>query len=142
MKRFLFGIALFGLLACNSDEGSSIGPVQEPVTVNWSLSGTFGGGNVDSVNVDTHVNGLVSRSGSSKVHLNGYDTTYFENTVQLTHLQNVTHVMASIDADGYFSFDNMELFGLRDGTNSVRITPTAKANVVLNPESFVLYSNR
>lgn len=142
MKRFLFGIALFGLLACNSDEGSSIGPVQEPVTVNWSLSGTFGGGNVDSVNVDTHVNGLVSRSGSSKVHLNGYDTTYFENTVQLTHLQNMTHVMASIDADGYFSFGNMELFGLRDGTNSVRITPTAKANVVLNPESFVLYSNR
>lgn len=142
MKRFLFGIALFGLLACNSDEDSSIGPVQEPVTVNWSLSGTFGGGNVDSVNVDTHVNGLVSRSGSSKVHLNGYDTTYFENTVQLTHLQNMAHVMASIDADGYFSFDNMELFGLRDGTNSVRITPTAKANVVLNPESFVLYSNR
>lgn len=142
MKQFLFGIALLGLLACNSDEGSSTEPVQEPVTVNWSLSGTFGGGNVDSVNVDTHVNGLVSRSGSSKVHLNGYDTTYFENTVQLTHLQNMTHVMASIDADGYFSFDNMELFGLRDGTNSVRITPSAKANVVLNPESFVLYSNR
>ena len=142
MKRFLFGIALFGLLACNSDEGSSTGPVQESVTVNWSLSGTFGGGKVDSVNVDTHVNGLVSRSGSSRVHLNGYDTTYFENTVQLTHLQNMTHVMASIDADGYFSFDNMELFGLRDGTNSVRITPSAKANVILNPESFVLYSNR
>lgn len=38
--------------------------------------------------------------------------------------------------------DNMELFGLRDGTNSVRITPSAKPNVVLNPESFVLYSNR
>ncbi|WP_290730630.1 MULTISPECIES: hypothetical protein [unclassified Fibrobacter] len=142
MKRFLFGIALFGLLACNSDEGSSTGPVQEPVTVNWSLSGTFGGGKVDSVNVDTHVNGLISRSGSSKVHLNGYDTTYFENTVQLTHLQNMTHVMASIDADGYFSFDNMELFGLRDGMNSVRILPRAKTNVVLNPESFILYSNR
>lgn len=142
MKRFLFGIALLGLLACNSDEGSSTGPVQEPVTVNWSLSGTFGGGKVDSVNVDTHVNGLVSRSGFSKVRLNGYDTTYFENTVQLTHLQNMTHVSASIDAYGYFSFDNMELFGLRDGTNSVRITPSAKPNVVLKPESFILYSNR
>ena len=142
MKRFFFGIALFGLLACFSDENSSAGLVQDPVTVNWSLSGTFGGGKIDSVNVDTHVNGLVSRSGSSKVHLNGYDTTYFENTVQLSHLQNMTHVTASIDAEGYFSFDNMELFGLRDGTNSVRITPSAKPNVVLNPESFVLYSNR
>lgn len=77
MKRFFFGIALFGLLACSSDENSSAGPVQDPVTVSWSLSGTFGGGKIDSVNVDTHVNGLVSRSGSSKVHLNGYDTTYF-----------------------------------------------------------------
>ena len=142
MKRIFFGIALFGLLACSSDENSSAGPVQEPVTINWSLSGTFGGGKIDSVNADTHVNGLVSRSGSSKIHLNGYDTTYFENTVQLSHLQNMTHVTASIDAEGYFTFDNMELFGLRDGTNSVRITPTAKANVVLNPESFVLYSNR
>ena len=142
MKRFLFGIAMLGLLACNSDEESSTGPAQEPVTVNWSLSGTFGGGKVDSVNVDTHVNGLVSRSGSSKVHVNGYDTTYFENTVQLTHLQNMTHVTASIDAEGYFTFDNMELFGLRDGTNSVRITPSAKPNVVLKPESFILYSNR
>lgn len=54
----------------------------------------------------------------------------------------MTHVTASIDVEGYFTFDNMELFGLRDGTNSVRITPSAKPNVVLNPESFVLYSNR
>lgn len=142
MKQILLGIALFGLLACSSDENSSTGPVQEPVTINWSLSGTFGGVKVDSVNVDTHVNGLVSRSGSSKVHLNGYDTAYFENTVHLTHLQNMTHVTASVDAEGYFTFDNMELFGLRDGTNSVRITPSAKSNVILNPESFILYSNR
>jgi hypothetical protein len=142
MKKFLFGIAMLGLMACSSDDSASAEPVQEPVTVTWSLSGTFGGGHVDSVNVDTHVNGLVSRSGSSKVHVNGYDTTYFENTVQLTHLQNMTHVTASIDAEGYFTFDNMELFGLRDGTNSVRITPSAKPNVALNPQSFILYSNR
>lgn len=142
MKQILLGIVLFGLWACSSDESASTGPVQEPVTINWSLSGTFGGGKVDSVNVDSHVNGLVSRSGSSKVHLNGYDTAYFENTVHLTHLQNMTHVTASVDAEGYFTFDNMELFGLRDGTNSVRITPSAKSNVILNPESFILYSNR
>jgi hypothetical protein len=142
MKKILFGIAMLALMACSSDDSASAEPVQESVTVNWSLSGTFGGGRVDSVNVDTHVNGLVSRSGSSKVHLNGYDTTYFENTVQLTHLQNMTHVAAPIDAEGYFTFDNMELFGLRDGTNSVRITPSAKPNVTLNPQSFVLYSNR
>ena len=142
MKKFLFGIAMLGLMACSSDDSASAESVQEPVTVTWSLSGTFGGGRVDSVNVDTHVNGLVSRSGSSMVHVNGYDTTYFENTVQLTHLQNMTHVTASIDAEGYFTFDNMELFGLRDGTNSVRITPSAKPNVALNPQSFILYSNR
>ena len=70
--------------------------------------------------------------------------------VSREYVQNSNYYHGDVDKiitldsphEGYFTFDNMELFGLRDGTNSVRITPSAKPNVVLNPESFVLYSNR
>lgn len=142
MKKILVGLAIFGLLACSDEEKSTVEPTPDPVTVEWSLSGVFGGGQVDSVNTDSYVSGLISRSGSSKVHLNGYDTAYFENTVSLMHLQNVNSVSAPIDADGYFTFDNMELFGLCDGTNSIRVTPRSKANVILKPSSLILYTNR
>ena len=70
--------------------------------------------------------------------------------VSREYVQNSNYYHGDVDKiitldsphEGYFTFDNMELFGLLDGTNSVRITPSAKSNVVLNPESFVLYSNR
>ncbi|MCF0224303.1 MAG: hypothetical protein HUK20_08530 [Fibrobacter sp.] len=140
MKKMICGMAMFCLLACSSDDSSSAEASPEPITVNWSISGVFGGGQVDSVYADMNVDGLVSRLGSSTVHLNGYDTTYFENNISLSHLQIGTFVKAEIDADGNFTFDNLELFGLCDGMNSVKITPHAKPNVILNPTSFILYN--
>ena len=125
----------------SSDEPSPVKP-PEPVTIHWSLSGTFGNAQIDSVSEDTELPGMVNRSGTSTVNLNGFDTTYFKNQIILTHLQFSTSATVDIDDDGSFTFDNMEVFGIRDGTNSIRISPEAKENVVLQPNSFILYSNR
>lgn len=140
MKFFSLVIAAsFALFGCSSDN-SSEAPVQEPVTVNWSLSGTFGNATVNSVNADTELPKMVNRSGTSTLHINGFDTTYFEKKITLRHLQVNAGAEVDIDDDGNFTFDNMEVFGLCENTNSIKIIPRAKENVTLNPSSFILYS--
>ena len=127
MKFFALVIAAsFALFGCSSDN-SSEAPVQEPVTVNWSLSGTFGNATVDSVNADTELPKMVNRSGNSTLHINGFDTTYFEKKITLRHLQVNAGAEVDIDDDGNFTFD-------------IKIIPRAKENVTLNPSSFILYS--
>lgn len=140
MKFSVYFIAvLFVLNGCSSDNLSEA-PVQEPVVVNWSLSGSFGNATVDSVNADTELPKMVNRSGSSKLHINGFDTTYFEKKITLRHLQVNAGAEVDIDDDGNFTFDNMEVFGLCENTNSIKIIPKAKRNVSLKPGSFILYS--
>ena len=142
MKRFLFVAAvLLVFCGCTPDEPSTVAP-PEPVEIHWALSGMFGNATIDSVKADTQLSGMENRSGTSTLHLDGFDTAYFEKRISLRHLQVNAGAEVDIDDNGNFTFDNMEVFGLCDGTNSIRITPTVKQNVNLVPSSIVLYSYR
>ena len=136
---FFFIIALFVFCGCSSDDPSEA-PVQEPVTVSWSLSGTFGNATVDSVSADTELPRMVKRTDSSTLHINGFDTAYFEKRISLRHLQVNAGAEVDVDDEGNFTFDNQTVFGLCENTNSIKIIPSAKGNATLNPGSIILYS--
>ena len=110
------------------------------VEIQWSLSGTFGNATIDSINVDTELPEMINRTGTSTLHLDGFDTAYFEKKITLRHLQIGAGADVDIDDEGNFTFNNMEVFGLCENTNSIKIFPTVKENVNLNPSSVTLYS--
>ena len=140
MKKLVFAmLSLLTLCTCSSDEFAET-PVSAPVEINWSLSGVFGNAIVDSVKTDTELRGMVKWSDSSTMHLNGFDTAYFEKRIILDHLQDGAGAEVNIDDNGFFSFDNLEVFGLCENTNSVKIIPIAKSGVRLKPSSLILYS--
>jgi hypothetical protein len=136
---YFFIIALFVFCGCSSDDPSEA-PVQEPVTISWSLSGTFGNATVDSVSADTELPRMVKRTDSSTLHINGFDTAYFEKRISLRHLQVNAGAEVDVDDDGNFTFDNQTVFGLCENTNSIKIIPKAKENVTLRPSAIILYS--
>lgn len=140
MKKLVFAmLSLLTLCSCSSDEPAET-PVSAPVEINWSLSGVFGNAIVDSVKTDTELRGMVKWSDSSTMHLNGFDTIYFEKKIMLKHLQINAGAEVNVDDNGYFTFDNLEVFGLCENTNSVKIIPIAKSGVRLKPSSLILYS--
>ena len=139
MKKILISLVLVALYGCTSDEPSEVAS-PEPVEIHWSISGTFGNATVDSVSADTELPRMVKRTDSSTLHINGFDTTYFEKRILLRHLQVNAGAEVDIDDEGNFTFDNMEVFGLCENTNSIKIIPSAKGNATLNPGSIILYS--
>ena len=141
-KLALLAVALLAFYGCSSDDSSSEPAAPEPITLNWSLSGTFGNVSVDAANADTELPGMVKRSGESTLHLDGFDTAYFERKISLRHLQISAGAEVEINDEGYFTFNNLEVFGLCENTNSIKIMPRPKENVNLNPSSIILYSYR
>jgi hypothetical protein len=83
---------------------------------------------------------MVKRTDSSTLHINGFDTAYFEKRISLRHLQVNAGAEVDVDDDGNFTFDNQTVFGLCENTNSIKIIPSAKGNATLNPGSIILYS--
>ena len=140
MKKIIFlAVTFFALYGCFSDESSEV-VTPQPVEIQWSLSGTFGNATIDSINVDTELPEMINRTGTSTLHLDGFDTAYFEKKITLRHLQIGAGADVDIDDEGNFTFNNMEVFGLCENTNSIKIFPTVKENVNLNPSSVTLYS--
>ena len=140
MKKLLLAlITPIVFYGCTSDEPSDI-TQPEPIVVNWSLSGTFGNATVDSAKADTELPRMVKRSGTSTMHLDGFDTAYFEKKISLRHLQVNAGDEVDIDNDGNFTFDNQTVFGLCENTNSIKIIPRVKENVTLQPSAIILYS--
>jgi hypothetical protein len=139
MKRLLIIAILVVLCGCTSDDTSGI-TKPDPVEIHWSLSGTFGNVVVDSVKADTELPRMVKRTGTSTMHLDGFDTVYFEKKISLRHLQVNAGDEVDIDDNGNFTFDNQTVFGLCENTNSIRIIPRTKVNVTLQPSTIILYS--
>ncbi|OWV00648.1 hypothetical protein B7994_06200 [Fibrobacter sp. UWR2] len=83
---------------------------------------------------------MVKRTDSSTLHINGFDTAYFEKRISLRHLQVNAGAEVDVDDEGNFTFDNQTVFGLCENTNSIKIIPSAKGNANLNPGSIILYS--
>ena len=132
MKKIVFlALSVLALVACSSDSKVS---EPEPLTIQWSLSGTLGGSVLDSLRSDMNLTGNVNRSASTTLHLNGYDTTYFENKIVVEHVMNGIKREAEIDEAGNFTFRNADAIVLQ-GRNDVRFTPRAKGNVNLSPWS-------
>ena len=138
MKKFFFiAIALLAFLGCSDDDSKGAGP--QTIEVSWSLSGSIGSVSVDSVRSDMPLSGSVSRSGSSALRINGFDTTYFEKKISIMHVQNFVEQDVDVDDAGNFTFDNVKAFVLQ-GHNSIRFTPKVKANVNLSPYSITLHA--
>jgi hypothetical protein len=139
MKKFLIFAILLALYGCASEGPSEI-VKPEPVEIHWSLSGTFGNATVDSAKADTELPRMVKRTGTSTMHLDGFDTAYFDKKISLRHLQVSAGDEVDIDDNGNFTFDNQTVFGLCENTNSIKIIPKAKENVTLRPSAIILYS--
>ena len=137
MKKIIFMAAsVLALMGCSSDSKVS---TPETTTVQWALSGTFGGSVLDSLRSDMTLTGNVNRSGSTTLHLDGYDPTYFENKIVVEHVLNGIRREAEINESGYFTFSNADAIVLQ-GRNDVRFTPQAKENVDLSPWSVTIHA--
>ena len=99
MKKFLIFAILLALYGCTSDDPSEI-VKPEPVEIHWSLSGTFGNATVDSAKADTELPRMVKRTGTSTMHLDGFDTAYFDKKISLRHLQVSAGDEVDIDDNG------------------------------------------
>lgn len=135
-KLSLIAIALLAFLGCSEDDPMT--PEPQTIGVSWSLSGNIGAVSVDSVRSDMPLSGTVSRSGTSSLRIDGFDTAYFEKTISVMHVQNTLEMEISVDDDGNFTFGNTGICVL-EGRNSVRFTPKAKENVSLSPYSITLH---
>lgn len=135
---YLLAIGIFA--ACNAEKGTEA-PVQKTTTMTWSLSGSLGASSFAGLAKDTSVVSISSRSGSSIVKIDNYDSSKFQDSISIGHLQNTKFVTVKIDNTGSFTFDNLNLFGFSDGGHSIRVSPRPKPNVKLVPESILVFGS-